>query len=157
MNFNGLKLKYKGFSFVEISIVCFIMLILLIPIFTLMSRGSSVTVRNRNEILAQQYASNVIAYCNALPFNDRFINYEEGVTTKEIEGMLIKDIPGQENISIDLPVELGENASKTMTVINYDRTDNWPYRCKLITVKVEWLQSGETKTRNVTMTGLVRE
>ncbi len=151
------KNRNKGFSFVEICVLCVILLILLIPIFTIMSRGSSGTVRNRNELLAQQYASNVIAYCNALPFDDQFLKLEGNSQTKEITDLVIKDIPGQENINIELASELGENASKTITISNFEKTENWPFNYKLVTVNVVWLQAGEIKPRNITMTGLVSE
>ena len=149
--------KNKGFSFVEISIVCFILLVLLIPIFTLMSRGSSGTVRNRNEILARQYASNVIAYCNGLAYDDNFLKVDNGIKTKEITELTIKDIPNHDNINIELAAELGQNASKTITITDFEKSEKWPYRYKLINVNVVWLQAGETKPRNVTMSGLVRE
>lgn len=151
------KYKIRAFSFVEITIVCFIMVVLLIPIFTLMSRGSTGTVRNRNEILAQQYASNVIAYCNALPFNSEILATENGKKTTTIASLTIKDIPGHENIEIMLPVELGENASKTLTIVDFNKNDTLPNNYKVITVNVAWLQAGETKPRKVTMTGLVKE
>ena len=154
-----LKLKRsKGFSFVEITIVCVIMMILLIPIFTLLSRGSSGTVRNRNEILAQQYASNVITYCSVIPFDDDLIKTQNGKKTDVIGELRIKDIAeGIDDIDISLPVELGETASKTITVTDFNPTEGWPYKYKLVTVKVAWLQPGETKVRDITMTGLVSE
>lgn len=155
MFYNYKKCKIKGFSFVEISIVCFILLVLLIPIFTLISRGSSVTVRNRNEILAQQYASNIMAYCNSLPYNNDFFKVVGDEKTKELDKQI--SVFKHEDLIIDFPVELGESASRTITINNFEKNDKWPYRCRLITVKVVWLQPGETKTRNVTMTGMVRE
>ncbi len=150
--------KSKGFSFVEIAIVCVILLILLIPIFTLFSRGSTGTVRNRNEILAQQYASNVISYCNIVPFDDVILKTENGKKTDVIGELKIKDIAdGIDDIDISIPIELGETASKTITVTDFPRTEEWPYKYKLVTVKVAWLQPGETKVRDITMTGLVSE
>ena len=148
----------KGFSFVEVAIVCVIMMILFIPVFTLFSRGSTGTVRNRNEILAQQFASNVITYCSVVPFEDDLLKTENGKKTDVIGELKIKDIAeGIDDISLELPKELGENASKTITVTDFNRTEEWPYRYKLITVKVSWLQLGETKVRDITMTGLVSE
>ena len=150
-----LRTKQKALSLVEICIVCFILIILLVPIFTLLSRGSSGTVRNRNEILAQQYASNVIAYCNAMKYDDEFLKVENGQKTKEIKKLEITGIENQENINIELPKELGETASKTITITDFDKKDDWPFSYKLVTVKVVWLQPGETKARELTMTGMV--
>ena len=61
--------RLKGFSAIEICVVGAILTVFLIPVFTLMSQGSSGTIRNRNEIIAQQYASNYIAYCNVETFD----------------------------------------------------------------------------------------
>ena len=49
--------KIQGFSLVEICIVCGVLAVLMIPVFAMMSKGSSVTIRNRNEILAHQSAA----------------------------------------------------------------------------------------------------
>ena len=80
---NNIKHKF-AFSLVEICIVCAIISILLIPIFRIFSSGSSTTIYNRNEILAQQYASNLIAYCNTLPFDNEYLNDSEGRSIPEL-------------------------------------------------------------------------
>ena len=121
-----------AFSLVEISIVCVVLLVLLVPVFTLMSRGSSNTIRNRNEIIAQQYASNLIAYCNAVPFNDEYL--------VETEGKSVTEITVTRTLSV-------KNFTNDVTGSNY----------KLVSVKVEWQQPGEAKKRSVILSGLVTE
>ena len=87
--------KLKGFSFVEISIVCGILGVLAVPVSSLMSKGASGTIRNRNEILAQQYASNYIAFCNAKPFDDESL---KAVTDKVITNDDKYEITAGENV-----------------------------------------------------------
>lgn len=121
-----------------------------------MSRGNSGTVRNRNEILAQQYASNIIAYCNAMSFDDDFLT-----ATDE------KIIPNDSNMHIDagdnvIKFNITEEnfskiATRTISIKDFDGNGDWPCKYKLVTTKVEWLQPGETKTRNITITGVVSE
>lgn len=137
----------KAFSMVEICVVGGILVCLLVPVFTLMSKGSSGTIKNRNDILAQQHASNVIAYVNALPYDDEFLN----VTDEKIVGSLtIK--AGENLIDLDMKEDMFK---RTMQIKEFPATEEWPYGYKLVTVNVEWQQQGEKKIRNVKMTGLV--
>ena len=145
------KSKSNGFSIVEICIVCGILTIFLVPIFTLMSRGSSGTIRNRNEILAQQYASNYIAYCNLQPFDSEYLN--ETTEEKNIEKLDLKK-DGAIFAEID---KLEESFARYVSIKDYPKTDEIPYSYKLITVRVEWKQAGEKTNRQVTMCGLVAD
>ena len=134
------KNRIKGFSIVEVCVVCAILTVFLIPVFTLLSRGSSGTIRNRNEILAQQYASNYIAFCNVAPFDS-----EDLVEVNE------------KNCN-ELNIDKTEDIFKRIVNIkDYPETDDRPYRYKIVTVKVEWQQVGEKKQRDLTMSGLVTE
>ena len=141
------KIIKFGFSLVEICIVCGILAAFLIPVFTLMSKSTSGTIKNRNEILAQQYASNVIAFCNVAPFDSDIL--------KEADSLVISDTGNTlGGIELELPEELKNIAKKTISVKKVNQ-DKLPYEYKIVTVKVEWQQPGDNKKRNVTITGLV--
>ena len=150
------KIK-KAFSLVEICVVCAILSFLWVPLFTLMSKGSSGTIRNRNEILAQQYASNVIAYCNILKFDDDFLKETEEkiIGSGTLNLTLANDI----KINMDITEEsFSKIATRTISIRDYNPSNSisyFPYKYKIITSKVEWFQQGENKIRNVTITGLV--
>jgi hypothetical protein len=116
-----------------------------------MSRGNSGTIRNRNEILAQQYASNYIAYANALPFDSEKI---KEMTDKNINELSISKNDGSVIDNIDKTEEI---FNRFVTIKDFPPTDDIPYKYKVVTVKVEWQQKGETIKRNVTMSGLVTE
>lgn len=151
--------KIKGFSLAEICIACGVLVTLLVPVFTLMSRSSSGTIRNRNEILAQEFVSNMISYCNLLSYDSDFLKVDSsGEITKEIgEIKMTNVICKSESVKIELADELSKIVKKkTIKVKEFAETD-WPYKYKVITVTVEWQQPGETKTRNVTMSGMVTE
>ncbi len=140
---NSYKENKTGFSMVEISIVCCVVIVLLVPVFALMSRGSSTTIRNRNEILAQQYASNLIAYCNAVPFDNEYLTDSEG---KSVPILMVKD--KEEKIE--------DIFTRTLSVSTYlDDVSNRKY--KLVSVKVEWQESGKANKHNVIMSGVVSE
>ena len=143
--------KTRGFSIVEICIVCAILGVFIVPVFTLMSRGSSGTIRNRNEILAQQYASNYIAYCNIQQFDGE----ELKETTEEKSVPKLKLEKGGATFAVIDNVE--EPFNRFVSIKDYPKTDDIPYKYKLITVRVEWKQAGEKAKRKVTMCGLVTE
>lgn len=136
--------KYRSaFSLVEICIVCAIISILLIPVFRIMSSGSSTTIYNRNEILAQQHASNLIAYCNSIPFDNEYLNDSEG---KSIPELNVKD-----------KIEIIEDIfTRTLSISTYV-DDMSKRRYKLINVTVEWQESSDMKNHKVIMSGLVSE
>ncbi len=139
---NNIKHRF-AFSLVEICIVCAIISILLIPIFRIMSSGSSTTIYNRNEILAQQYASNLIAYCNTLPFDNEYLNDSEGRSIPEL------------NVKDKLEI-IEDRFSRTLSISTYvDDLSN--RKSKLVNVTVEWQESSNKKNHKVIMSGLVSE
>lgn len=147
---NRKKYKLNGFSAVEICVVCVILTVFLIPVFTLMSKGSSGTIRNKNEILAQQYASNYIAHCNVVAFDSEKI---AETNAKEVNELNIELKDGTV-INID---KTEDNFKRIVSIKDYPDTDERPFKYKIITVKIEWQQLGEKKKRDLTMSGLVTE
>ena len=142
--------RFNGFSSIEICVVGAILTTFLIPVFTLMTRGSSGTIRNRNEIIAQQYASNYIAYCNVETFDSEKL---KEIEEKEINELNIELKDGSK-INID---KTEKNFKRLVSIKDYPDTDERPYKYKIITVKIEWQQIGEKKKRDFIMSGLVTE
>ncbi len=148
MNYNY---RTKAFSIIEITIAIAILMFLLLPVFTMMTRGSKGTILNRNEILAQQYASNYIAYCNLQRFDSELI--KETTEEKNVDKLDIEK-GGSKFAEID---KLEEGFKRFVTIKDFPDSDEIPYKYKVITVRVEWQQSGEKSKRKVTMSGLVTE
>ena len=123
--------RFNGFSSIEICVVGAILTTFLIPVFTLMTRGSSGTIRNRNEIIAQQYASNYIAYCNVETFDSEKL---KEIEEKEINELNIELKDGSK-INID---KTEKNFKRLVSIKDYPDTDERPYKYKRITVKIEW-------------------
>lgn len=146
------KKKRLGFSLAEVCILCGILGVLLVPVFTLMSRSSSGTIRNRNEILAQMHCSNAIAFCNAIKFDDDFLKACNDVSIAE--GLSIN--LGSDKISLDIEGEDKKLFTRTKSIQDFTQ-DTWPYKYKLVSIKVQWLQPGEKDKRTVKMTGLITE
>ena len=116
----------NGFSSIEICVVGAILTTFLIPVFTLMTRGSSGTIRNRNEIIAQQYASNYIAYCNVETFDGKELKETE---EKEINELNIELKDGSV-INID---KTEKNFKRLVSIKDFPDTDERPYVSNYIT------------------------
>ena len=145
-----IKNSLTGFSIVEICVVVAILTVFLLPVFALMTRGSSGTIRNRNEILAQQYASNYIAYCNVVPFDsDKIVEVNEKVVNE-----LNIELKDGSSINIDKTEDIFQ---RIVSIKDYPDTNDRPYKYKIVSVKIEWQQVGEKKKRELIMSGLVTE
>lgn len=135
-------------------------MVILVPVFTLMTQSNSGTIHNRNEILARQYTSNVIAYCNLIPFNDSFLDECEDKTLSDLKLEVGED--GNNDVNLENIEESFKNIivadSKKISVKNYTETiGNWVYKYKVVTVKLAYTEKGKTDPRTVEMTGLVTE
>lgn len=151
------NIKRKGLSLVEVMIACVLIVIFLIPVFTLQKKGNRTTMLNKYEIQAQTYASNYIAYCNAIPFTDPIL--KESLTEIDTESDTGKTF--LEAVKTDLglsqiDVKMNEKIFKrTLTVKDIAIKDSsWPYRYKLVTVKVSWQQPGE-REKSISMKSLI--
>lgn len=159
------KIKNRGFTIVEICVVCGILMAVLVPVFTMMSQGNAGTVHNRNEILARQYLSNFIAFCNLIPFNDSRI---DECTDVEIGDLNLENEELQNPIKLSDLQALGKNfqqfngliQKKTYSVKNFNNEfsiSDWPYRYKFVTAYITWKEPGKKEATTLTMTGLVTE
>lgn len=150
-------INIKGFSLVEIMIACVLIAIFLLPVFTLQKKSNINTMQNKYKVLAQTYASNYIAYCNALPFTDPIL--KESLAEIDTESDAGKTF--LEAVKTDLglsriDVKMNEAIFKrTLTVKDIAIKDSsWPYKYKLVTVKVYWQQPGE-KEKSISMKSLL--
>ena len=153
--------KIQGFSLVEICIACIIVMLLLVPVFTLLTQGNSGTTQNKNEIYARAYASNILAFCNLIPFNSKAIKDDieieldgnpEVNTIKEKLGLVLKldDKEDFYNNFLQLLV-------KRKISIKNVKVGEWGYNYKLVLVKVEWKEPGKAVNNSVEISGLVSE
>ena len=139
----------KGFSIIELCVACSILLVLLIAVFMLMTQGNSVTTQNRNEIIAKQYASNILAYYSLIPYED----------IKDSDKLILKN--DKCSINIDETMEASflnlEPKNKRNIRIEEFKSESLPFKYKLITVTIEWKEPNKPHNSKVIMTGLVPE
>lgn len=142
----------KGFSLVEICIICVVIMILLVPVFTLMSQGNAGTVHNRNIILARQYAANIIGYYNLVPYNEiKELNQEE------LNNLVLESKDQKLKIILN---DLGKDFEyfrnmNSNTVVKVNEFQNQFNSYKIISVTVEWKEPGKNFTSKTSMTGMV--
>ena len=126
---------------------------MLIPIFTILSKGNSGTIHNRNEITARQYASNIIAYCNLIPFNSPELNEGDNQLDK-----LNLDLNKNDLIKLNSndPINLNDIdpsfvkliQKKQLSIKDIEMKD-LPFKYKLLTIKIEWLEPGKKMNNSV--------
>lgn len=152
----------KAFSLVEISIVCGVLMILLIPVFTMMSQGNKSTVQNRNELLANEYALNIISYVNLINYDDIFFQHYDSNYSLLGDELILDDGHGKK-INLN---DLGESFEGLRNlkpevyikiIDNPGNTSNWSYKCRVVSVKIEWKEPGLTNKQVIEKTGLVTE
>ena len=149
---NSKNRNNKGFSIIEICIVCVIMLVVMIPIFTLMSQGNAGTVHNRNEIISRNYAANIIAYLNLLPYND-----VKELSKAELITLALENT--ETNLKIDLN-DLGKNFDyfKTLDFNAYAKVSEFNNRFnkyKVVAVTVEWKETNKQTVSSLSLSGMV--
>ncbi len=140
-------LRLNGFSFVEILFAVVLLGFLIAPIFTLLNQSSSGTVQNRNDILAQQHATNLLAYAYALPYDDAFLSPGPAREVKELN-------VSANGASLNLGME-EEMFTRTLEVDEQKPVD-WPHNYKILTVRVKWKQANES-AREIKVAGMVSQ
>ena len=142
----------KGFSIVEICIVCVIIMVLMVPIFTIMSQGNAGTVHNRNEIIARNYAANIIAYFNLIPFNDI-----KELSKEELNSLVLENADANLNINLN---DLGSNFEyfKNLdfnTSVKVKEFANQLNKYKVVSVTVEWKEANKKTISKINLSGMV--
>ncbi len=143
----------NGFSITEVMVACLALGIMLVPVFMMFSKSSAGTTRNKNDILAQQDAANILAYAYALNYDHDFL--KEG--TKVVKEKKVKSSDGTD---IDLSVT-ESFFHRTVNIKEY-KVSQTSRAYKLISVSVEWDQSSnkdkekeKSKKKEIKLTGLI--
>lgn len=142
----------KGFSIVEICIVCVIIMVLMVPIFTIMSQGNAGTVHNRNEIIARNYAANIIAYFNLIPFNDI-----KELSKEELNSLVLENADANLNINLN---DLGSNFEYFKNLdfnasVKVKEFANQLNKYKVVSVTVEWKEANKKTISKINLSGMV--
>lgn len=137
-----MKRQNKGFSFTELVIAVLLLSIGLLPIFWFFSRTNVGTQKTRDEVLAWQYAAELIDYSIARGFAGNELTDTNGVEVREIT-------VGSEKTSIE------NKFTRRLFVrpLAPEHNSAWPCRYHSITSEVSWM--AESQQRNIKLTGLL--
>lgn len=136
--------KTHAFSFVEILIAIVCLAMVMIPLTTMFSSGSSGTIQNRNDILARQHAANLLDYSYLLSYDNDFL---KPGSEKPVPAIFYTS--GSDELLFDME----EMFTRTVSIEEV-KPPNWKYSYKLITVVVSWTENNNVAKEQV-MTGLV--
>lgn len=139
-------MNQKAFSLVEIMVAVICLSVVLIPLTSMFSAGSSDAIHNRNDILARQHAANLLDYAYSLAYSDTFLLPGN---SRSVPAVSIK--AGSDDITLDME----DLFSRAITVEEIKPT-NWRYNYKLIKVSVEWNENKNVK-KEIIMTGVISD
>ena len=168
IKYSSYKNRKEAFTLVEICIAAIIIILFLLPMFTLLTQGNKGTLHNRNEIYARNYATNILNYCGVIPYDSPClddtsapIEYKKGDTTDKIKErlnglVLVPDTLDKIDLNIDQKrygnfKDLIENVRLSIETIDA----GWTRTYKLITVTISWKEPGKSVCNSVETSGMV--
>ncbi len=119
-----------GFSFTEIMIAVLIIGVTLAPMIYVFSRGTSGTIRTRDEVLAYNYATELLDYAQSLKFDEKPFLEEGNRKADEIE------INGPEGPVAVLKIE--PKFERYLTVMVPPVPDGLPFDYKVLVAEIRW-------------------
>ena len=134
----------RGFSFVEIMIAALSLSLVMLYTFNLYDTGSSITLRGRNDILALQHASNLLAYAHTLGVAGL------PVTGGSVDVNELETVIGSASLSLTVNQDIF-NRSVEVTAVK-----PWKQSYRFVTVTVSW-EERDGSSRELSVGGLVPE
>ena len=137
------KRRAAGISFTEVLVTLLVVAIGVLPIFAVFSQSSSGTIRNRDEILAQTYAEELLDLSLAKGFAAVEPTAATGVAVPEVEAGGVRTKMDSRFTRTLVVREIGPAAHH----------DDWPLTYRLVGVIVTW--SHEGRPRRLVRSGLL--
>jgi Tfp pilus assembly protein PilV len=123
--------RLAGLSLVEVAIAVLVLGIILVPLFSVFERSSSGTVQTRAEMLATNYADELLAWLQTLPMDHAAL---AGPGT-----------PTPLNPPPEFAGPMEPKFQRFLTVKDFPATTAWPFRYKVLTVLVSWTAGGPAR------------
>lgn len=136
--------KTLAFSLVEIFVALICLSVLLLPIYSIFDQGTAGTRQVKNEIVAQQYATNLLGYLCLFPYDHKYL---APVIDKEFDRLVL------EMDSEALSLDLDKQYSRKLTISEFV-SPQWPVKYKVLNVSVSWHER-EGRLRKLTVCSLI--
>lgn len=127
-----MRTQKTGVSLVEALVAIAFLMVILGPLINLFSQSVAGTILNRDEMLANDYAADLIAVARTLPYHDLPV-----VERLNLNYMVADNYA-------EKPLEEGFN--RYMSVIEFTDVPNSVFQYKVIIVEIEWDSSGITRS-----------
>lgn len=135
-----------GFSLTELIIAILVIAIGAIPVFIMFSQGSTGTIQTRDEMLAYNYAADLIHWCHAQGFEQLPVGASDRTT------LTLNPTAGP---AVSLAMEPGFTRELTVSEPALAAgTDPWPYRYRVVVARVAWIPAGGIQ-RELRMSAMV--
>jgi type II secretory pathway pseudopilin PulG len=136
--------KNYGFSLVEIVVALTFLTVLLIPVYLIFDQGTTGTRQVKNEIVAQQYATNLLGYLCIFPYDHKHLT---PVVDQNVDSLVLK--MDSEALSLDLD----KRYSRKLTIREFV-SPHWPVKYKVLNVSVSWKER-EGRPRKLSVCSLI--
>lgn len=132
-----MKLK-RAFSLSEVMIAVVVIAVGIIPVFFLFSRGNAGTVQTKDEILAYQFASELLAYAQTKTYDDPLL----AVGRKKQGDISLTPLNGA-----PLVLNMDTDFDRYLSVVEIkpDVSLDWPFAYKVLTSEVSWKSGGVSR------------
>ncbi|MBI3038136.1 hypothetical protein HYY75_03650 [bacterium] len=126
------KIRWQGFSFNEVVITILLIGAAIVPVFHIFSRSAEGTIQTQDEVLAQNYAEELLDFALTLPNNSPLLIPTQGLVPVDPSKLLLKTTGG------DLSLVTNPKFVRLLSVREPDNLMKWPYKYKLLAAEIQW-------------------
>ncbi len=139
--------RLRGFSFNEVVIAILLIGAAIVPVFHIFSRSAAGTIQTQEEVLAHNYAEELLDFALVQPNDSPLLVPTPGPVQIDPARLVLKTTGG------DLPLVSSPKFVRFLTVREPDNPLKWPYKYKLLVAEIQW-KNPSGLTRKVQMSAL---
>ena len=126
------KILPRGFSFNEVVIAILLIGTAIVPVFHIFSRSAAGTIQTQDEVLAHNYAEELLDFVFTLPKDSPLLVPAPELVPVDSARLTLKTTGG------DLPLVTNPKFVRFLSVREPDNPMKWPYEYKLLVAEIRW-------------------
>jgi len=130
-----------GMGMVEIAVALLIVGLAMVPIYSMITHGSSGTVQTSQEVQAAIYANNLLEAVKAAS------DFDDDPLLQPCESREVPELLGTQSRRLE-PIPMNPRFKRFLSVAE-ERPDGYPYRYKIILAEVRWDGPGGVKSLRI--------